>query len=755
MIRNAFNCNIVLWIITTKSPYGIFTQKRLSENAHGESLPKDLKNEVLNVLDNGLQNSYFGLKPSDISMYINLKKPIPKRWQENRSLCAIWLSGVVLSAFLCEVDQMRSVEKGRRIVNLIEKLRDIAKENDVIIEELDDIIKPLYLVMQTAQDEDISQRIKELLLIDPTVNYLHMLNASLKPYAYKFLSAFKKLFLAALEYTYEEDNPMNPYVQQTVEAAENNAVTHTSFEMRLYNLDEVQWTIYLIARICAENLIPYHRVVQVFQDIDFSIEEKINELTQLELLCIVQRHSIIDPEISEQYVQAVNGDLTDEHILNILHSGICYKEFQDIFKQFILRLCTKEILIEEDIVNLGQNAGEWYHRLLDWIPFCKGVASEIWLKSELKIVLKDIYCTFIYALVDLFYYVNDADRALYIFSFLPHFPVDKNNLTEYLERQYVYIKLLCAVEKDPRECYMEVKKIVYNTAQLSAEQDRIFLKISNMYIWALLAAKNANIIEINEILNKIKERSPLAFERFERVCCTKDEAAIISKKALIINIQKRRDEKYILDIVHLSSKCRIRRITPAVCDNMEGTCCSSKLDGFCNSPVQTCENCCIENNRVACSVCQSNMKCDIYQAYNKMQHAFFLFKKTWENELPFEMARKGLRLGAYIGYGFYYNEELIAYIDVKKTMEENQEVETFGFAFTQKEYRSQKLIHGLINYIRLIHPYAIFRMTTNQLNSSMLRCCKNIGFYEYGTKSDRIFASIKTCCEELPPLAKI
>ena len=91
-------------------------------------------------------------------------------------------------------------------------------------------------------------------------------------------------------------------------------------------------------------------------------------------------------------------------------------------------------------------------------------------------------------------------------------------------------------------------------------------------------------------------------------------------------------------------------------------------------------------------------------------------------------------------------------MDIKETWEGEQEIQTIGFAFTKKEYRSQKLTHALINHVRLLHPRATIRMTTNQLNSSMLRCCHNLGFVEYDTKDDRIFSSIKTCCEELAAL---
>ena len=135
-----------------------------------------------------------------------------------------------------------------------------------------------------------------------------------------------------------------------------------------------------------------------------------------------------------------------------------------------------------------------------------------------------------------------------------------------------------------------------------------------------------------------------------------------------------------------------------------------------------------------------------------MQHIFFLYKRTWQNELPYEMVLKGLRRGVYRAYGIYREKELLSYIDVKETWENGKEIQTFGFAFTKKDFRSQKLTHALINHVRLLHPQAVFRMTTNQLNSSMLRCCRNLGFREYAQKDDRVFTSIKTCCEEAQPL---
>lgn len=331
---------------------------------------------------------------------------------------------------------------------------------------------------------------------------------------------------------------------------------------------------------------------------------------------------------------------------------------------------------------------------------------------------------------------------------------DIDNLTVWLRYQLVHIQLLCANGLDPRSCYMSVYQFLPLWDDLTDDQKVLITNISRTYVWALLASDTPNAVEINQILNKIQNYTSLALTQYKRYVYNQNELLNLHgtpQGQLVINICVS-NEQYIVDMVGLPEGGNIHLIRSPLNITGERPCCPTKLTGACDNPQMTCEKCSIQNGRQACSVCAAVSYCDIYKAYSEMQHAFFLFKRTWENELPYEMALKGLRRNKYLAYGVYLKNELLAYLDIKETWEGEQEIQTIGFAFTKKEYRSQKLTHALINHVRLLHPRATIRMTTNQLISSMLRCCRNLGFVEYDTKDDRIFSSIKTCCEELTAL---
>lgn len=517
--------------------------------------------------------------------------------------------------------------------------------------------------------------------------------------------------------------------------------------------NNVQQTICIILELAGEVGIPCDCFHKVFYNCFIDIPQQLKALIDMGDVVKEARPAPYNSEEKLNYYKLAK--FCSNHELNALLTAFQDNEqVRALLSTFFTYLAQKELLIEEDVVKLTQDAGLWYQNLLEWLPFCQQIINRPWPSVNLAAVLGNTYWNFLLSTVHLFYYMNDSVCALKIFEQIPVSSRDEGNLTEWLQNQAVYMRLLCAVGRDPHTCFMPVYRVFRRQPDLTEEQRKIIVLIIRMYAWALIGSDIPNVNEINEVLNQIREHTPLAFTEYRRIPVSPNELYRIKESlfgCMVVNIS-RHGQDFVLDIVGLPEGVNIRQLFPAVLKPDETFCCASKLPEYCDNPSVTCEECSAQNDRRTCSVCASEVHCDFYQAYSEMQHAFFLYKRTWENELPHEMALKGLRRGSYLAYGVFLHDKLLAYIDVKETWEDGKEIQTFGFAFTKADYRSQKLTHALINHVRLLHPRATFRMTTNQLNSSMLRCCRNLGFQEYAYKDDRIFPCIKTCCEELEPL---
>ena len=529
---------------------------------------------------------------------------------------------------------------------------------------------------------------------------------------------------------------------------------HSSSPKKPRQLNAEEHVICTALALAGETGIPVRCLYPPFYATLPDIESRLHTLLDRGIVLNTQCPAPYDPESTVSYYKLAppfqSTKTLSTLIINLRSSGTA----QRILTSFFTHLTQNEFLIEEDIANLNQDAGAWYQGLLEWLPFCRQILERPWPSDQLAIILGQSYWAFLRSVIQLFYYMNDSLRALQIFKLLPELPQTIETRTNWLQNQALCMSLLCAVGCDPRSCYAPVYRLLKSGQNLTEEDQHLLVSISRMYAWALIGNSTPNPKEINQILDGIRMQTPLAITQYKRIRISPQELRRLKGSPdghLVIDISKS-GEDFVLDMVGLSEGVSIRALSPAQTAPDSCFCCDSKIPGFCDSAAITCEQCGCQNGRQICSACPASTECDFYQAYFEMQHIFFLYKRTWQNELPYEMTLKGLRRGCYKAYGVYLDHELLSYIDVKETWENGQEIQTFGFAFTQKNYRSQKFTHALINHVRLLHPQAVFRMTTNELNSSMLRCCHNLGFREYAWKNDRVFSSIKTCYEEAQPL---
>ncbi len=438
---------------------------------------------------------------------------------------------------------------------------------------------------------------------------------------------------------------------------------------------------------------------------------------------------------------------------------------REFFKQFFAGL-SDTLVIHENIATLNMDGGEWYKRLLIWQPFCKKLAEyfvEAEPSQEEKIKIKEIleevlggetYQYFLKRLVHYFWYLRDAARAQVIFRRCVCRSEWRNNLTEWLREEKQNVALRSASGEELNRSFMMVKELLEKGEISGEEQLGYAMDIVCTCIFSCASRTDANAKEINALLQSVASRfEAFPVNGYKREVYTVEQLQAFSaepeKQQLVIQISEKKGQ-FLLDILCLADGYSLR---PIVSPRDADFCCPSKKADYCSNPHVTCEDCAEKTDRISCQLCEFRDSCDIRKAYSQMRHSFFLFKTTWEQELPNEMALKGLRHGSYLAYGVFRQDDLVSYVDVTRTPEDMGKFH-IGFAFTMENYQGKKFSHALINHVRMLHPHHVIYMTTNTLNSSMLQCCKNLGFHETERKNDRICPDVATLYMEVPPLLK-
>ena len=702
----------------------MLTQTRFCENGTGAGLPAN-ERDLLQTLRPSADKAPYSLNGSDFSKRLSGKMPFPDSWIQNPNNTAQYLAYVTISTLLSNCLQEDNPQLLKKLASALDK----------------------YCTRAQAAGHSCPQGEAAIALLshpDPTGKAFHARLVippdsgkdarSLSPAGRKLYETLYQLFDFALR----QMKPKSPL--------------STSGQPR--QLNSAEHAVCTILALAGGAGIPCRCLYRPFYAALPDIESRLHALVDRNIVLEVLCPAPYDPEATLPYYELKPAFQSEETLSELIANLRSSGKVQELLTSFFTHLTQNELLIEEDIANLNQDAGAWYQGLLEWLPFCQQILDRPWPSDQLAAILGRTYWTFLRSAVQVFYYMNDPLRAFQIFHLLPELPQTADTRTAWLQNQALRMNLLCAVGQDPHSCYAPVYRLSVSGQNLTKEEQHLLVSISCMYAWALIGSNTPNPKEINQILDRIRTQTPLALTGYERCRYSPQELLRLNgspEGRLVVGISKS-GEDFILDMVGLPKSGSIRALRPAQLASGNHFCCATMLPGFCDNAAITCEQCSHQNGRQICSSCPAGSECDFYQAYFEMQHIFFLYKRTWQNELPYEMVLKGLRRGVYRAYGIYREKELLSYIDVKETWENGKEIQTFGFAFTKKDFRSQKLTHALINHVRLLHPQAVFRMTTNQLNSSMLRCCRNLGFREYAQKDDRVFTSIKTCCEEAQPL---